>query len=96
MTSNGACMESTGTPASTVSIVAVCQIHGNRAAAALIDFAELTGLPNHIRLVENAADARHQLRGRVRRARLTARACVLDQREATVSLGVVALLGNTG
>ena len=72
--------------------IAVGKIHRHRAAAALIDLAKLAGLPDHARLVEDAADARHQLGCRVRRAGLAARARVLDQRKAAVGLSVVALL----
>ena len=74
--------------------VAVCEVHRDRAAAALIDAAELAGLPDDAGLVEDAADARHQLRRRVRRAGFAACAGVLDEGKAAVCARVVALFGD--
>ncbi len=97
MHSNGACMESTGTPASTVSMLRFARYMANRAAAAaLIDLAKLTGLPDNTRLVKDAADARHQLSGCIRGAGLAACARVLDECEAAVCARIVALLETSG
>ncbi len=74
--------------------VAVCEVHRDRAAAALINAAELAGLPDDACLVEDAADARHQLCRCVRRAGLAACAGVLDEGKAAVCARVVALFGN--
>ena len=76
--------------------VAVGHVSGNGAAAALVHLAQLSGLPDDAVVVEQTADAAHDLAGGVRAAALAPGAGVLAQGDAIVDLGVVALVAGLG
>ena len=76
--------------------VAVCHVTGDRAAAALVDLAELAGLPDDVVLRKDAAHIAHDLSGCVGAAGLAARAGILEDAGAVVDLRVVRRVAGLG
>ena len=83
-TSNGACMDRTGTPAVHCVHVAVGHVFGDGAAAALVHLAQLTRLPDDAGPGKQAAHPGHQLGAGLGRVGLAAHAGVPGDDQAAV------------